>query len=197
MKKVERYFFALLGLVIVILLVLVISMVNDQRTSYTYMPGYDSGGMMGGGYYGEGGMMGSGYVYPYGVDLKTDFDSNGETVYYTGYNESGSRISFTYGPNWLYVHGGSCVNCHGVDGKGGVPIMMSYVIPPDITYDSLTSEDHEMEDGEEHEAFTDEDIMVAIRDGVEPSGEELDLAMPRWQMSDEDLNDIVAYLKEL
>ncbi|SFM60393.1 c-type cytochrome [Methanolobus profundi] len=208
MEKGERYFFALVGSVIIILLIVVISMMNAQRADYTYMPGYEAGGMMGQGYYGQGGMMGSGYytddgmmggdyVYPYGVDLKTEFDSNGETIYYTGYNESGERIGFTYGPNWLYVHGGSCVNCHGVDGKGGVPIMMSYVVPPDITYDSLTSEEHEMEDGEEHEVFTDESIKVAISEGVEPSGEELDLAMPRWQMSDGDLDDIVEYLKEL
>lgn len=197
MEKFERYFFALLGLIIVILLVMVISMMNDQRTGTTYMPGYETGGMMRDGYYGQGGMMGEGYIYPYGADLKTEFDSSGEIIYYTGYNESGQMIDFTYGPNWLYVHGGSCINCHGVDGKGGVPIMMAYALPSDITYDSLTSEDHEMEDGEEHEVYTDESIKVAIKEGVEPSGEELDLVMPRWDMSDKDLDDIIEYLKEL
>ncbi|WMW25050.1 cytochrome c [Methanolobus sediminis] len=162
------------------------------------MPGYNQpGGMMGQGYYGEGGMMGagyysengtmgSGYIYPYGVDLKTNFTSNGEMIYYTGYNESGQKIAFTYGPNWLYVHGGSCVNCHGVDGKGGVPVMMAYTIPADITYSTLTTGD---------EVFTDEDIKAAIRDGVDPEGEQIDLVMPRWQMSDADLNDILEYLK--
>jgi mono/diheme cytochrome c family protein len=209
MEKIEKYFFALVGLIIVVLLIVVISMMNNQQSNYAYMPGYNQpGGMMGQGYYGEGGMMGSGYyaddgmmdsgyVYPYGVDIKTNFSSNGETIYYTGYNESGQKIAFSYGPNWLYVHGGSCVNCHGVDGKGGVPIMMAYAVPPDITYDSLISEEHEMEDGEEHEPYTDESIRAAIRNGVEPSGEKLDLAMPRWNMSDEDLDGIIEYLKEL
>ncbi|WP_292468420.1 cytochrome c [Methanolobus sp.] len=209
MDKFERYFFGLLGLVIVFLLVIVVSMLNNPQSDYTDMPAYNQpGGMMGQGYYGEGGMMGSGYynedgmmdsgyIYPYGIDLKTEFNSNGEIIYYTGYNESGQMIAFSYGPNWLYVHGGSCVNCHGVDGKGGVPIMMAYAIPADITYDSLTSEDHEMGDGEEHEVFTAESIKKAIRDGVEPSGKELDLAMPRWHMADEDMDAVVEYLKTL
>jgi Cytochrome c. len=200
MDKFERYFFALLGLVVIILLAMVINMLNNPTSGYTtYGPDYYNmpGGMMGSGY-SQGGMMGSGYVYPYGVeDFKTEFDSNGEIIYYTGYNESGQKIPISYGPNWLYVHGGSCVNCHGVSGKGGVPIMMAYAMPADITYDSLTSEEHEMEGGEEHEAYTDESIKIAIRDGLEPSGEELDLAMPRWHMSDEDLDDIVEYLKVL
>ncbi|SDG16141.1 Cytochrome c, mono-and diheme variants [Methanolobus vulcani] len=200
MEKVEKYFFALVGLIIVILLVVVISMMSNQQSNYAYMPGYNQpGGMMGQGYYGEGGMMGSGYysqngmmdsgyVYPYGVDMKTNFTSNGETIYYTGYNVSGQKIAFTYGPNWLYVHGGSCVNCHGVDGKGGVPVMMAYTVPADITYSTLTSGD---------EVFTDENIKAAIRDGVDPAGKQLDLVMPRWQMSDADLNDIIEYLKEI
>ncbi|MDG6245071.1 MAG: cytochrome c [Methanolobus sp.] len=209
MEKIEKYFFALVGLIIIVLLVVVISMMINQQSNYASMPGYnqpggmmgqgyyDEGGMMGAGYNQPGGMMGSGYVYPYGVNLKTNFSSNGETIYYTGYNESGQKIAFSYGPNWLYVHGGSCVNCHGVDGKGGVPIMMAYVIPSDITYDSLTSVEHEMQDGDEHEVYTDESIKAAIRDGVDPSGKGLDLAMPRWKMSEEDLNDTVEYLKEL
>jgi len=200
MEKVEKYFFALVGLIIVILLVVVISMMSNQQSNYAYMPGYNQpGGMMGQGYYGEGGMMGSGYysqngmmdsgyVYPYGVDMKTNFTSNGETIYYTGYNVSGQKIAFTYGPNWLYVHGGSCVNCHGVDGKGGVPVMMAYTVPADITYSTLTTGD---------EVFTDENIKAAIRDGVDPAGKQLDLVMPRWQMSDADLNDIIEYLKEI
>ncbi|WP_230375593.1 cytochrome c [Methanolobus vulcani] len=209
MEKAEKYFFALIGLIIIVLLVVVISMMNNQQSDYAYMPGYNQpGGMMGQGYYGEGGMMGSGYysedgmmdsgyVYPYGVDIKTNFSSNGEVIYYTGYNESGKKIDFSYGPNWLYVHGGSCVNCHGVDGKGGVPIMMAYTIPADITYEALTSGDEHADEHEEHPPYTDETIKIAIREGKEPSGEDLDYVMPRWDMSDADIDDLVEYLKML
>jgi mono/diheme cytochrome c family protein len=135
-------------------------------------------------------MMGAGYIYPYNVEgIKTEFESNGETIYYTGFNETGKRLPTSYGPQWIYMHGGGCVNCHGVDGKGGVPVMMGYTVPADITYTSLTTE-------EEH-PFTDEDIKIAIRDGLEPSGESLSPTMPRWQMSDKDLNDTLDYIKTL
>lgn len=129
--------------------------------------------------------------------LKSDFESNGERIYYTGTNETGQRIRFSGGPHWLYMHGGSCVNCHGVDGKGGAPIMMGFEIPSDITYEALTSKEHHEEEHEEHPPYTDETIKIAIREGIDPAGETLDLTMPRWQMSNEDLEDLIEYLKIL
>jgi mono/diheme cytochrome c family protein len=127
-----------------------------------------------------------------GQDQVTDFESNGEMIYYTGFNDSGHRLSMTAGPNWIHVHGGSCVNCHGEDGKGGVPIMMGYVVPADITYESLTSEEHAG-----HIPYTDETIKIAIREGIDPEGHPLDSTMPRWRMMDEDMDDLIEYLKTL
>ncbi|MCL7412177.1 MAG: cytochrome c [ANME-2 cluster archaeon] len=134
----------------------------------------------------------------WGSDLKTDFRSNGERIYYTGYNDLGERIQTTLGPMWLYMHGGGCVDCHGTNGRGGVPVMMSWEIPPDITYDALTGE-HSAEHGEEeeHPPYTNETIKIAIKDGLNPAGEPLEPTMPRWQMSDTDLNDVLEYLKTL
>jgi len=48
-----------------------------------------------------------------------------------------------------------------------------------------------------HESYTDETIKQAITEGVEPDGEPLDWPMPRWSMSDEDLNDLIEFLKTL
>jgi mono/diheme cytochrome c family protein len=148
-------------------------------------------------YPGRGMYPGSG-MYPEGVSPsynKTDFESNGEMIYYTGINESGERIETEYGPHWLYTHGGSCVDCHGTDGRGGYPIMMGSEISPDIRYESLVSENHTEE--EEHPPYTDEAIKRAIREGIDPAGEPLDLTMPRWKMTDKDVNDVVEYLKTL
>ncbi|MCL7475458.1 MAG: cytochrome c [ANME-2 cluster archaeon] len=134
----------------------------------------------------------------WGSDLKTNFQSNGERIYYTGYNDMGERIPTTQGPMWLYMHGGGCVDCHGVNGRGGVPVMMGEEIPPDITYDALTGE-HGAEHGaeEEHPPYTDETIKTAIKDGLNPAGEPLDPTMPRWQISDTELDDMLEYLKTL
>lgn len=199
MTKSETYFLALIGVVVVAVLIMIVYMMSLQTSGYNaYGSGYGGGmmgtgyggGMMGAGYGQQGGMMGSGYAYNYNVEgIKTKFESNGETIYYTGFNETGQRIPITYGPQWIYMNGGSCVNCHGVDGKGGVPVMMGYTVPADITYTTLTTV--------ENPPYTDEAIKIAIKNGLDPSGKPLSPTMPRWQMSDKDLNDIVAYIKTI
>lgn len=131
------------------------------------------------------------------ANIVSEFESNGELIYYTGFNESDQKIPITGGPHWLYVHGGSCVSCHGVNGKGGVPIMMGTAIPPDITYDTLTSEENHENEHEEHPSYTDETIKIAIRNGINPAGDDLDYTMPRWEMSEQDLDDLLKYLKTL
>lgn len=73
--------------------------------------------------------------------------------------------------------------------------MMGYETPSDIRYESLVSEDHEEE--EEHPPYTEETIKRAILVGIDPAGEPLDLTMPRWKMTDEDVDDVVEYLKKL
>lgn len=107
------------------------------------------------------------------------------------------RIRFRGGPHWLRRMGGSCVNCHGPDGKGGLPVMMGTHLPGDIRYSALVSGEHHGEEEGEEEAYTDEDIRKAIREAIEPSGKPMDRTMPRWDMSDEDLDDLLEYLKKL
>lgn len=76
--------------------------------------------------------------------------------------------------------------------------MMSSEIPPDIRYESLVSGEHEVDEvDDEHLPFTKETIKRAIRDGIDPAGEPLDLTMPRWKMIDKDVDDVVEYLKTL
>ena len=71
-------------------------------------------------------------------------------------------------------------------------------IPGDIRYSSLISGKHHGEaDDEEEVVYTDEEIKKAIRAGIEPSGESMDRTMPRWNISDEDMNDLLKYLKVL
>lgn len=128
----------------------------------------------------------------------TEYSSNGERIYYTGVSKR-EQISFRGGPAWLRMHGGSCVACHGEDGHGGLQTMMSDEVTPDITYEALTEEEHkEHEEGEEeHPPYDDKLIKRAITQGVNPAGEALDWTMPRWDMSDEDFEDLLKFLKEL
>lgn len=128
------------------------------------------------------------------------FDSNGERIYFTATSDSGQPIipeipgMHRMGPGMM-----ACATCHGSDGRGGpVRMMMGTFEAPDIRYSTLTEAVHEHDNAhEEHPAYTDETIKRAITQGLDPAGEPLDWPMPRWRMSEQDLNDLLAYLKTL
>ncbi len=97
----------------------------------------------------------------------------------------------------------ACVSCHGPEGRGGrVTMMMWSFNVPDITWDNLTQDEpHEEEPGqdehEEHPPYTGETLRRAITRGIDPGGEPLDEEMPRWRMSERDLDDLVEFIMTL
>lgn len=129
------------------------------------------------------------------------YSSNGERIYFTADSSSGQPITST--GNIRMMHTISCVNCHGSDGKGGrVTMMMSSFDTPDITWHVLTQEEkHGEEPGQEehgeHSPYTEETLKRAIVEGIDPAGEKLDDEMPRWRMSEQDLDDLVGFIKTL
>jgi len=160
------------------------------------MHGRGPGGMMGG--YGPGAMMGPG---PGPVSGKRAFASNGERIYYTGTSAKTGPVPRTGGPMWVYHAGVGCVACHGVEGRGGVPVMMGTAVPEDIRYTTLTAAEHreggEKKEEMDHPPFTDATIKQAVTQGVDPANKPLDWTMPRWQLTDGDWADLLAYLKTL
>ncbi len=119
------------------------------------------------------------------------FESNGERIYFTATSDSGKPIISSIGT--MEMRGMmSCATCHGADGKGGKGRMMMWTFDaPDIRYTTLTA-GHEGE-----KPYTDELIKQAITKGVDSEGKRLEPPMPVWQMSEEDLNDLIDYLKTL
>jgi len=120
--------------------------------------------------------------------LSRDFKTNGEQIYFTGISRRGS-VSFSGGPVWFQMHGGGCVDCHGVNGKGGrIITMMGNFTAHDIRYKTLVNEDP---------PFNIKSIKRAITKGIDQKDKRLDPNMPKWNMSDEDLNDVIKFLKTL
>lgn len=81
-------------------------------------------------------------------------------------------------------------------------MMMAYFDVPNITWDNLTQEeDHEekvdSEEHDEHPPYTEEALKRAITRGIDPGGQPLDELMPRWRMSEQDLADLVDFIKML
>ncbi len=68
---------------------------------------------------------------------------------------------------------------------------------PSIAYDSLTSEVHYQggQRGVHAGRDTDEAIKRVITQGINPSGKELDPTTPRWKMMEDELAEILTYLK--
>lgn len=88
-----------------------------------------------------------------------------------------------------------CANCHGHDGRGKPE---GGVVPSDITWDALTKPygvTHAS--GRTHPPYTGHLIKRAITMGIDPAGNSLETAMPRFQLSNDDMADLTAYLKRL
>jgi cytochrome c553 len=121
------------------------------------------------------------------------FGSNGERIYFTATSERGSAITYTGGPasnGWMMMGGSgrlACASCHGPNGQGGEHNMgmMQVMNAKDIRWSALEGE------------FDAEKFRLAITKGQDPDGTQLNTDMPRWNIGNDDLADLIAYLKTL
>ena len=104
--------------------------------------------------------------------------SSGERIFKTGTNARGETIGNSMMPGM-----GGCVMCHGVDGHGG---QMMGRAEPCNTFKCLSAAGYDANL-----------IKRAVNRGLGADGRRLDLMMPRWQMSESDLNDVIDYLQTL
>jgi hypothetical protein len=119
------------------------------------------------------------------------FGSNGERIYFTATSERGTAITYTSGPvsnGWMMGNGQlACASCHGPNGHGGTHNMgmMQTMTAKDIRWSALQSE------------FDAEKFRLAVTEGQDPDGTQLNTGMPRWNFGNDDLADLIAYLKTL
>ncbi len=135
-----------------------------------------------------------------GLETREGSVSVGELIYFTGTDASGRPLPrvLTGGRMMGFgmMAGVSCVDCHGEDGRGGrIETPWGAIDTPDIRYSTLTAP--HVEEGPATPAWTAADIGRAIRDGIEPDGARLATPMPRWDLTDTELADLIDYLKEL
>ena len=136
--------------------------------------------------------------------LDSGIESNGERIYFSATSERGTRIRSRGGSAFggMMMGRQTCASCHGSDGQGGVHIMhMQEMDAPDIRWNMLSSLEHgghdeADEDGEEL-PYDEESFKHALREGITPGGERLSSNMPRWEMNDDDIDDLIAFLKTL
>lgn len=122
-------------------------------------------------------------------------EKRGKRIYMEGKGR-GKITAFLPGPAIRAPGSGfPCVNCHLAGGSGQ---REGGVRSADIAWDTLTKEySGKRPSGREHPAYTDESIRAAVRSGLDPAGNRLNAAHPRYEMAREDLDDLLAYLKAM
>lgn len=133
---------------------------------------------------------------------QSGFASNGQQIYFTATDQSGQPVSYSGGPNFGGMMMGSyltCASCHGNNGQGGAHYMRMQVMDaPAINYDGLVQMKQKDSGGTPQPGgYSLADFRGAVTQGRDTSGKQLDQNMPRWQMSDQDLADLLAFLKTL
>lgn len=135
--------------------------------------------------------------------VPNEFASNGERIYFTGVSISGKPISARGGDAAMgmhrQMHGSGCATCHGVEREGRRLMPRFWIKAPALTADALFGDDDHKQDSSghgDHGNYNAVSLRRAIIEGVDPAGELLDQAMPRWSMNESDLNDLIAYLEK-
>src|SRR5215218_11365531 len=89
----------------------------------------------------------------------------------------------------------NCAGCHGRKGEGKTE---GGVAAGNLTWANLTkSYGHTHPSGRKHGAFNESSFTTAVVRGIDPAGNDLAVAMPRYRISIEDMNDLIAYIKRL
>ena len=124
-------------------------------------------------------------------------ERRGKQIYTQGNSPTGREITALLSEGSVEVPATAmpCANCHGLDGAGKPE---GGVIPSNITWEALTrSLGASLSSGREHPPYTDRLLGHAITMGIDPAGNKLLAAMPRYKMSPEDLADLLSYLKRV
>lgn len=120
----------------------------------------------------------------------------GRRLYLEGVTPSGGPLRALVGVGNAPIagHAVACGNCHGADGRGRPE---GTLFPSDLTWEDLTKPYGHSRALRKHRAYTAASFARAVNEGVDPDGNRLDWAMPRFALSRSELDALVAHLKRL
>ena len=125
----------------------------------------------------------------------TDSERRGKALYLRGESPSGREITALLGDIDVPASTLNCAGCHGLRGEGKTE---GGVTAGNLTWSNLIRPyGHTHSSGRKHSAFNERLFSRALVQGVDPTGNQLAVAMPRYEMSPEDISDLIAYLKRI
>lgn len=120
----------------------------------------------------------------------------GRRIFLSGVSALGSEISAAIGEAPpVDARTLPCASCHGRDGRGRPE---GGLAPSDIRWSVLTKPyGVENRAGRSHPPYDERSFKRAVTLGIDPEGQKLGLAMPRYRLSQADMSDLLAYLQRL
>ena len=122
-------------------------------------------------------------------------EKRGKAFYLRGESASGQEITAMMGEIDVPASTLPCAGCHGVRGEGKTE---GGVTAGNMTWAYLTKPyGHSDEGGRKHQAFSETLFVRSLTSGLDPAGNKLAVAMPTYRMPQEDMANLIAYLKRI
>lgn len=130
------------------------------------------------------------------LDL-TPEQAAGRRLYREGLSSSDAQLFARVGASDMRVPASvlPCASCHGNDGRGRAE---GGVRAPDLDWQRLAlGQGERQSNARRYPAYDDASLARAIQRGIDPGGNRLDSAMPRFDLTLADQRNLTAYLKRL
>jgi ABC-type branched-subunit amino acid transport system substrate-binding protein len=125
----------------------------------------------------------------------TASERRGKEIYLRGTSPSGREITAIVGDLDVPASTMTCGGCHGLRGEGKTE---GGVTAGNLTWSNLIKTyGHKHPSGRNHGPFDEKLFTRSLVQGLDPAGNEMAVAMPRFKMSAEDMADLIAYLKRI
>lgn len=123
----------------------------------------------------------------------TPQERRGKAIYLRGESPSGREIEATIGDVSVPSSTVTCGGCHGLRAEGKTE---GGITAGNLTWSNLLKP-HTHPSGRKHRPFDLASFVRAVVGGIDPEGNQLAAAMPRFRMSNDDMADLVAYLRRI
>jgi len=127
--------------------------------------------------------------------LATDPIDLGRSIYEKGIGRDDREINaIVHGSVSLQGAAIACMNCHGIDARGGGE---AFVQVPDIRWLNLSKPYPARRMGAAEAPYDPSSFSKALRAGITAADRKLDPIMPRFDLTDDEINSLIAYLNAI
>jgi ABC-type branched-subunit amino acid transport system substrate-binding protein/cytochrome c553 len=122
-------------------------------------------------------------------------EKRGKAFYLRSQSSSGQEVTAFLGEIDVPASTLTCAGCHGARGEGKTE---GGVTAGNLTWSYLTKPyGHADEGGRKHPAFSEGSFIRTLTAGLDPAGNKMSVAMPTYRMPQQDMANLIAYLKRI